>query len=54
MAEVGRALCVYLLQPHLQQGHPEQAGQAHTQATFGDLQGEDSTASTGQPIITAP
>lgn len=36
MAQVGRALFVYLLQLHLQQGHPEQAGQAHTQATFGD------------------
>lgn len=45
MAEVGRDLWVHLLQPPLQQGHPDQSAQDHVQVAFGDLQGGDSTTS---------
>ena len=49
MAEAGRALCVPVSQPLLQQHHPEQGAQAHGQAASGELQGGDPTAS-GQPV----
>jgi len=49
MAEAGRDLWVPLGQPLLQQCHPEQGAQAHGQATSGDPQGGDPTAS-GQSV----
>lgn len=49
MAAGGRDLWVYLAQPLLQQGHPEQGVQAHTQVVAEGLQWGDSTASR-QPV----
>lgn len=39
MVEVGRHLWVLLLQPLLQQGHPEKSAQNHVQVAFEDHQG---------------
>ena len=39
MAEAGRTVWVHLVQPLLQQGHPEQAAQDRVQAASEDLQG---------------
>jgi len=49
MAEAERVLWVHLVQPQLQQGHPEQGAQVHIQLGFDGLQGGDSTSS-GQPV----
>ena len=49
MIGVEMDLWVHLLQPLLQQGHPEQGAQGHVQAALEDLQGRDPTAS-GQPV----
>ena len=49
LTEAGRALCVPVSQPLLQQHHSEQGAQAHGQAASGELQGGDPTAS-GQPV----
>jgi len=49
MVEAGRDLWVHLADPLLKQGHAEQGAQDHIQAAFGDLQGEDPTAS-GQSV----
>ena len=49
MAAGGRDLWVYLAQPLLHQGHPEQEVQAHTQVVAEGLQRGDSTASR-QPV----
>lgn len=49
MAAGGRDLWVYLAQPLLHQGHPEQEVQAHTQVVAEGLQQGDSTASR-QPV----
>lgn len=45
MVDVGRDLWVNVLQPLLQQGHPEQGAQDHIHVASGDLQGFISTAS---------
>ena len=45
MVEAGRELWTHLLQQH----HPEQGAQAHSQVASRELQGGDPTAS-GQPV----
>lgn len=47
LAEVGRALCVSVSQPLLQQHHPEQGAKAHGQEASGELWGRDPTATPG-------
>jgi len=53
MAEVGRDLCIHLVQPLFQQGQLQQGVQGHVQVGFGDLQGghpiASRTASTSAP-----
>lgn len=57
MAEAERVLWVHLVQPQLQQGHPEQGTQGHSQVASGDVQGGDmqplgSCVSTQPPSVT--